>query len=333
MVGAPGGKEIPDSDPLAFLETSKIAVRVTHPEAWRQLMHRVYRVAAVYNNLKQSDQTKASAMASLCSVNMLWMPVATSPFAVAMGQHNGQMSPLYASAFTMLYELHMLRIFMKEVCYSRDKEADVYMAMQKLDAAFEKDLGSSQITLKARLDAEVYFPLRDGRINEATAVYRFIKALEAQTFYVLNRYEAHLYDGLCLGIQGAPTIQLANVLTPKEVLPTGMDMLSLDNQGHQWEVLVRTCEKVLSMRTTLWNEQMRRAREQRGEPPHQNVVLFNTEGLVTRIRDALQLAQADPHQNRLYRGWLLFDTAREFCNLLNMQFVTEQQLLEFSAQK
>ena len=333
-VGAPNGRALPQPQPLAFIETSKIAARVRASEPWQQLMKRVYKVGALYNNLKHNEQTKAAAMASLCSVNILPMPVCVSPFAVALGQHNGQMSPLYVSAFTSLYELHMLRIFMKEVCYSRDKETPLYMAMQKLDEALERDLGASQVTLKTRLDQEVYFPLRDKEINDATAVFLFVQALEEQTFYVLNRYEAYLYDGLCLGVpedEGPPVIQLANVLTERGVKPTGMDMLSLDNQGRQWEVLVRTCEKVLSLRTQLWNERMRRAREQRGDPPHQDVLLFNTENLVTRIRDALQAAQVEPRQNRLYRGWLLFDTAREFCNLLNMQFVTEQQLLERAA--
>lgn len=333
LVGAPGGREIPHADPAAFLEFSEIAVRVKSQDDWASLLKPIASVAAVYNQLTRDQSTVASTFTTLCDTNILPMPVCAAPLIVAMGMFTGKPAPLYTSAFTSLYELTLLRIFMRDVCYSREKAPALFKAVSVLHDALEKDLGDATLTLKARLDTAVYFPYRDGKINQANAVYQFVQAMEAHTMYVLNRNECFIYDALSLA-EPETRVQLCHIITSSTTftgyLPTGAELIALDPQGVQWKRLIAIMERVFTTRSMLWNQLMRKEREQRGEPAHVDVRLFNTENLVDRVFQALMDGQADPKRSQLYRGWLLFETAREYCDLLNMQFVSEQQLLEFA---
>lgn len=334
LVGPFKGRDLPAPDPLRFIETSEIAARVKNPDLWSRLLKPLTRRASAYENMRKDTAHQATTFGDLCNANLLPMPVCATPFLVAISMFNSAgASPRYLSALEVMYQLKSLWAFMKDVAYSPEKETELYKKAQQLSEVLSAELKDAETTLKRRLNLEAYAPLKGRELNKTNAVFRFTKIMERHTLYTINRIEAYIYDTLLLGADStaAPCpIEVAHVLTANDYLPTGQDLFKIDPQGTQWTRMIKMVHKSFSMRSEMWNIHRAYYCEQNGEKPHVPVVLFDTANMEAETISALQLSAAQPGKAPLYRGWLLFKTAEEYFDLLNVEYVSGD---EYAAQK
>ena len=324
-VGAPGARELPVPNSKGFLTVGVSTVSLANAPAWAMIMDRVTKKALIWSNLKEDNQTNSIITGNICGANVLPMPVCVSPFAVALGGP-GQSAPKYVPAFFTLRELRYLAIFVNEAgCYSAEAEPELYMAARKLHDVLEEDLGKSSITLKAMLEDSVFKPRRAGDINDTNAAYRFVRILEQHTLWTINRIEAYIYDALCLPVDPSKVpIPLCAVLTDHTSV-RGSQMADLSADRAHLTRQLATTDYFFRMRSQCWNLVMTRELLKQGKT-HHNRVVFNTEDYLTRMYTAIADAIKTPGASRIYKEWLLFDTALEYAKLLDMEYVKESEL-------
>jgi len=237
----------------------------------------------------------------LCYSNILVMPVPRSPWRAAKMSVDGCVKP-YDNSYQTLEHLQFLRMFVRECSFKDGTDQAILVA--GLSSRLDAELNTEIARLKARLEKEVYVPQKDNKCNETNWVFKFIKILEKFTIKFINLVEVFLWEALINSRD--IDLPLEACLTPLHT-PNARVLVVGDDKS-DWKKLIKAQQQYFKLRNALYLA----ATNRKGK----NIDYFCWEKMPEYIFNAVRQENA----NEIYNSYLLFGTAKAYCDMLNTTF-------------